>query len=239
MHAYANTHSPHLQTHSVHRCTSTQHVWVCIHLQTRAHTTRHRHNPVVVAACPGNCDHCVTDPDGSNGKCLDQQCAAKYAIKTDRFCYLFVFSACSAHCVECAFASDGSSTCSKCDTSYYLTNGICEAVTLRELTSVTRANVTLVTYSTPQRTPVELALLTVLTAPQVERESVILRNVMLDLRTKLRQTNVKNSTLRCAKCVVACASGCADCDINGPGKCNSDGCSDRFGYNSGTTKCVG
>ena len=32
-----------------------------------------------------------------------------------------------------------------------------------------------------------------LTAPQVERESVILRNVMLDLRTKLRQTNVKVS----------------------------------------------
>ena len=39
---------------------------------------------------------------------------------------MFVFSACAAKCTKCAFASDGSSTCSECEQSYVLENNECK-----------------------------------------------------------------------------------------------------------------
>ena len=45
-------------------------------------------NHCVVAGCPAKCMRCKTDLDGSNGKCLDQQCDIKFGLKAaDSHCY--------------------------------------------------------------------------------------------------------------------------------------------------------
>ena len=86
---HANTLSAQMHIHStcmcVHKLINTR-----THPYTPTRHTQHTRNDlyrVVVLACPTNCDHCETDADGNNGKCLAQQCDAEYAIKTDRICY--------------------------------------------------------------------------------------------------------------------------------------------------------
>ena len=38
---------------------------------------------------------------------------------------------------------------------------------------------------------------------------------------------------------VACAKNCKKCDINGPDKCDTDGCASDFHFNNGSKLCDG